>query len=126
MLTSASRDGEDLVWHVYYSDGRVVWLQYTASCFRGRDNDYRALVGRANRWLHWQDMRSFRGSGARRYDWGGLFEDESTPEREGINRFKRDFGGEPVRSYECAAPVTVKGRLYLPLRDAWRRWGFAA
>ena len=121
VLSAASRDGEVLVWHAYYSDGRVASLQSSASCFRGRDTAYRALIGRANRWLHWQDMLGFRRMGVGRYDWGGLFEDESTPERKGINRFKRDFGGEPVRSYECVLPLTVKGRLYLPLRNTWRR-----
>jgi hypothetical protein len=125
-LSAASRGGEALVRHAYFTDGKVAWLQYTASCFRGQTSDYRALVGRANRWLHWQDMLRFRSMGLRRYDWGGLFEDESAAESEGINRFKRDFGGEPVRTYECVLPVTVKGRLYLPLRDAWRRWRLAA
>lgn len=120
-LSAASRDGDILVRHAYFTDGKIAWLQYTASCFRGRDNDYRALVGRANRWLHWRDMLRFRRLGVTRYDWGGLFEDESTPERAGINRFKKDFGGEQVRRYDCVAPVTVKGRLYLPLRKAWRR-----
>lgn len=125
-LSAASRDGEFLVRHAYFTDSKVAWLQHTASCFRGRDNDYRALVGRANRWLHWQSMLRFKAQGFRRYDWGGLFEDESAPGNAGINRFKRDFGGVPVRSYECELPVTVKGRLYLPLRDAWRRLRFAA
>jgi hypothetical protein len=55
-----------------------------------------------------------------------LFPDESTPERAGINRFKRDFGGEEVRLYEWSAPASLRGRLYLPLRDAWRGWAAAA
>ncbi|MGH8746461.1 MAG: hypothetical protein ACREUK_08215, partial [Burkholderiales bacterium] len=125
-LTFASRDGETLVRHAYLLSGDAVWLQYTASCFRDRDNATRALIGRANRWLHWQDMLHFKRVGLRRYDWGGLFEDESEPGNAGINRFKKDFGGQPVRSYECVQPVTLKGRIYLPLRDAWRRRRVAA
>jgi len=62
----------------------------------------------------------FKERGITRYDWGGLFEDESTPERSGINRFKKEFGGRPVRTYDCVVPVTLKGRLWLPLRGAWR------
>jgi hypothetical protein len=120
-LASASRDdGEPLVWHAYLLSGKTAWLQYTSSHFRNKESDYRALVGRGNRWLHWKAMLRFREMGMKRYDWGGLFEDESTPERAGINNFKKDFGGQPARSYECAVPVTVKGRIYLPLRDAWR------
>jgi GNAT acetyltransferase-like protein len=120
-LSAACRAEETLVWHAHVVCGATAGLQYTASHFRGQDSDFRALVGRANRWLHWQDMRTFKSMGCTRYDWGGLFEDESTPERAGINRFKRDFGGEQVRVYDSSAPASARGRLYLPLRDAWRR-----
>ena len=121
MLTSACRNGEALVWHAYLTSGKAAWLQYTGSCFRNKENDYRALVGRANRWLHWKEMLQFKEMGLKRYDWGGLFEDESVPENAGINRFKKDFGGQQVRTYDCTLPVTIRGRLWLPLRDAWRR-----
>jgi Acetyltransferase (GNAT) domain len=125
VLSSASRDGEALVWHAHVLSGKTAGLQYSGSCFRNRDNDYRALVGRANRWLHWQDMLRLKALGISRYDWGGLFEDESTPEHSGVNNFKRDFGGQPERSYDCTVPITIKGSVYLPFRDAWRRRNFA-
>jgi hypothetical protein len=121
VLTSASQNGGALVWHAYLTSGEAAWLQYTGSCFRNKENDYRALVGRANRWLHWREMLRFKEMGIKRYDWGGLFEDESVPENAGINRFKKDFGGQPVRAYDCTVPVTIRGRIWLPLRDAWRR-----
>lgn len=121
VLTSASRNGEALVWHAYLVSGKAAWLQYTGSCFRNKENDYRALVGRANRWLHWKEMLRFKEMGIERYDWGGLFEDESAPENAGINRFKKDFGGQPVRTYDCTLPVSLRGRIWLPLREAWRR-----
>lgn len=122
LALSAAYRGEDaLVWHAHVLCAGIAGLQYTASHFRGQDSDFRALVGRANRWLHWKDMLKLKSMGFTRYDWGGLFEDESTPEREGINRFKRDFGGEQIRVYEYTVPVSLRGRVYLPLRDAWRR-----
>ena len=124
-LTAASRDGETLVWHAYAMSGKTARLQHSASSFRNRENDYRALVGRANRWLHWQEMLRFKEMGLDTYDWGGLFEDESVPENAGVNKFKRDFGGREVRTYDCTVPVTLRGRIYLPLRAAWRRIGFA-
>lgn len=120
-LTSASCNGETLVWHAYVMCGDTARLQYSASCFRTRESGYRALVGRANRWLHWQDMLRFRQMGVARYDWGGLFEDESVPERAGINRFKKAFGGRQERSYDCTIAVNLRGHMWLPLRDAWRR-----
>jgi lipid II:glycine glycyltransferase (peptidoglycan interpeptide bridge formation enzyme) len=121
VLAGAFKDGEALVWHAYVVAGKTAQLQYTGSCFRDRDNEYRAVVGRANRWLHWHDMLEFKAMGLQRYDWGGLFEDESAPERAGINRFKKEFGGREQRTYNGVLPVTLKGRIYLPLRDAWRR-----
>jgi CelD/BcsL family acetyltransferase involved in cellulose biosynthesis len=120
VLTCATHDGEPLVWHALLVAGKSAWLQYTASCFRKRENEYRALVARANRWLHWQEMLRFRALGFARYDWGGLFEDESLPERAGINRFKKEFGGTAVRTFDCVAPLTLKGRLWLPLRNGCR------
>jgi hypothetical protein len=66
-------------------------------------------------------MLRLKEMGVTRYDWGGMFEDESAPERAGINGFKKNFGGQPERTYDCTVPVTLKGRIYLPLSDAWRR-----
>src|SRR5882724_6404597 len=120
-LSSAAQNGEALVWHAHVMFGRTAGLLYSGSCFRNRQNDYRALVGRANRWLHWKDMLRFKEMRIEHYDWGGMFEDESVPERAGINTFKRDFGGQPERSYNCTVPVTFRGRSWLPVRDAWHR-----
>jgi len=123
-LSSASQNGEALVWHAHVMFGNTAGLIYSGSYFRNRENDYRALVGRANRWLHWKDILRFKEMGIKRYDWGGIFEDESVPERAGINNFKRDFGGQQARTYDCTVPMTVKGRIYLQLRDAWRRLNY--
>jgi lipid II:glycine glycyltransferase (peptidoglycan interpeptide bridge formation enzyme) len=113
VLTRASCADEVLVWHAY-----IVWrtsaaLLYSASHFRHRSGAQRALVGRANRWLHWKDMLHFKRIGFKHYDWGGLFDDESSADRAGINGFKRDFGGERIAAYNWTMPLTLKGRLYL-------------
>lgn len=120
-LSSASQNGEALVWHAHVMFGRTAGLLYSASRFRHREGNYRALVGRANRWLHWKEMLRFKEMGIRRYDWGGMFEDESVLEHAGVNTFKKGFGGQPERSYDCIVPVTIRGRIWLRLRDAWRR-----
>jgi hypothetical protein len=122
VLSSASCRGEVLVWHAYLVTGDLCYLEHSASYFRGGNGEYTHLVGRANRWLTWQDIVAFRACGITRYDWGGLWEDESTPERAGINGFKKSFGGRPERRWEYALPVTALGRMYLPLRGAWLRW----
>jgi hypothetical protein len=120
-LSCVSRDGERLVWHAHLTAGRTAQLAHSVSLFRGTDGDHRSLVARANRWLHWQDMLAFKAAGAVHYDWGGMFADESTAERAGINRFKRTFGGVPVLAYECSVPVTLRGRVWLAVRGALRR-----
>jgi hypothetical protein len=121
LLSCVSRDGERLVWHAHLRAGTTVQLACSASWFRTVSGEQRAAVGRANRWLHWRDMLAFREAGMRHYDWGGMFADESTPERAGLNRFKRTFGGTPVLAYECSAPATLRGRVWLTVRSALRR-----
>ncbi|HJU44109.1 MAG TPA: GNAT family N-acetyltransferase [Vicinamibacterales bacterium] len=132
ILTAASHNGEALVWHAYVVAGKTAGLEYSCS-YRDEDAARRALVGRANRWLHWQDMQRFKETGIERYDWGGLFDDDSSPSRVGINEFKKGFGGRHERSYDCELPITARGRLWLPVRDACRqvsrarpRWSAAA
>lgn len=120
-LSCASRGGERLVWHAHLRAGCTVQLAHSVSLYRGTGDDYRSLIARANRWLHWQDMLAFRAAGLRRYDWGGMFDPESTAEEVGINRFKRSFGGRPVLAYQCAVPVTLRGRVWLILSGALRR-----
>ncbi|HYL00581.1 MAG TPA: GNAT family N-acetyltransferase [Steroidobacteraceae bacterium] len=120
-LSRVVRNGETLVWHAHLCAGRTAQLAHSASWFRGADGDHRSLVARANRWLHWQDMLAFKAAGLLHYDWGGMFAQESTPERAGINRFKRAFGGTPVLAYECSIPVTLRGRMWLTLRGLLRR-----
>ncbi len=120
-LSCVVRNGERLVWHAHLRAGRVAQLAHSASWFRSAEADQRSLVARANRWLHWQDMLAFKAAGALLYDWGGMFADESTPERAGINRFKRTFGGNPALAYECSVPVTLRGRVWLRVRSALRR-----
>jgi hypothetical protein len=124
ILTVASRNGEALVWHAYVVAAKTAGLEYSIS-YRDDDPARRALVGRANRWLHWQDMRRFREIGLERYDWGGLFEEDATPSGAGINEFKKGFGGTPDRSYDCEVPITARGRLWLPVRNACRQAGRA-
>ncbi|HYH42938.1 MAG TPA: GNAT family N-acetyltransferase [Burkholderiales bacterium] len=118
VLTGAGRDGRTLVWHAYVLYGNTVTLLHSASQLRGLDTAGRALVGRANRWLHWTDMRRFRQEGLARYDWGGLFIDESVPHQAQVNRFKRHFGGSPEAMYSCTLPLTIKGRTALAASDA--------
>jgi hypothetical protein len=64
VLTTAASGDTVLIWHAY-----IVWrtsavLLYSASHFRRESASERALIARANRWLHWRDMLHFRGGAA--------------------------------------------------------------
>ena len=120
-LSRVVRNGETLVWHAHLLAGSSAQLAHSASWYREADGDHRSLVARANRWLHWQDMLAFKAAELRYYDWGGMFPDESTAERAGINRFKRTFGGTAVLTYEGSVPVTLRGRVWLTVRTALGR-----
>ena len=114
-LARVTRHGETLAWNAYLVSGCDVWFHAGVSRFRDVPAEQRAVFARANRWLHWRSMLWFRERGSTRYDWGGLFEREETPEQAGINRFKREFGGREVHSYDCYVPMTLKGHLRLGL-----------
>jgi lipid II:glycine glycyltransferase (peptidoglycan interpeptide bridge formation enzyme) len=122
ILTYACRDDMKLVWHAYITHGHKVGLFHSASLFRTVENADRAVIARANRWLHWRDMLHFKSKGLRTYDWGGLFADESVAERAGINNFKREFGGEAVCTYDYSVALTLRGHAYMALRNARERW----
>jgi hypothetical protein len=113
VLSTASHADNVLVWHAYIRWAGTAALLHSASHFRAANGVDRAIVGRANRWLHWKDMLAFRATGVTRYDWGGMFEDETVPEQASINKFKRDFGGADRLLYNCTVATTIKGRVYL-------------
>jgi lipid II:glycine glycyltransferase (peptidoglycan interpeptide bridge formation enzyme) len=94
-----------LCYHVYVTDADRAMLLYSGSQFRSaRSSEERRFIGRANRYLHWQDMLYFKNSGFRIYDWGGLTRDAN------IASFKRSFGGVELSEYTGYVPVTLKGR----------------
>ncbi|PYS50074.1 MAG: hypothetical protein DMF68_08180 [Acidobacteria bacterium] len=109
--------GESLVWHLYYRSGERVTLLHSASLFRNSNSSrYRNRVGRANRFLHWQDFLNFRAAGVSLYDFGGWYEGDKDEQRLRINKFKEEFGGEIVKNYICELGITFKGRMFLLIR----------
>jgi hypothetical protein len=110
--------GETLVRHAYYHSGGRATLLFSASLFRSSCSSvYRNIIGRANRFHHWQDMMRFKTEGASIYDLGGWYQGDKDRERLSINRFKEEFGGEVVKNFICERGVTIKGRLFINLRQ---------
>ena len=103
ILTSALDAQQSLlVSHAYIADsaGMRMRLLYSASHFRSVDDtEERNRIGRANRLLHWHDMRSAWSHGYQHYDLGGFPMNQDDPEKNAIARFKSEFGGSSVLEY---------------------------
>lgn len=108
------KDNQILCYHIYITDKIRGRLLYSASHFRiSEDNNKSSLIGRANRLLHWLDIKYFKNSGYMIYDFGGLFIDESIEGNKNINRFKLGFGGKPVIEYHTYCSRGIIGKLIL-------------
>ncbi len=95
-ITQATLHEEPLVMHCYLVDRQAsrARLLYSASTFHHTEESAkRYLIGRANRFLHFEDMLYFKRCGLHVYDLGGYAVDTTDPKRQAINRFKDGFGG---------------------------------
>ncbi|GHT52587.1 hypothetical protein FACS1894106_1620 [Spirochaetia bacterium] len=114
VVRMASYQNEPLVYHTYITANGRARLAQSASLFReSAENDFRSMVGRANRLLHWDDIRYFKTQGYKIYDLGGINKDTSNTETLAINKFKECFGGGEVMEYKSLIAVSAKGLLYL-------------
>ena len=98
-IVTAVVDGLPVAMNIYLVDrsgGRARLLR-SASSFRGHDSsEARNLIGRANRFAHWEAMKHFREMGFYLYDLGGYAPSTADEEIKRINQFKDGFGGALV------------------------------
>lgn len=64
-------------YHVYILSDKTARLTYSVSNFRenmkeDNINIDKNMIGRLNRWLHYENMIMLKNSGFRTYDWGGM------------------------------------------------------
>jgi hypothetical protein len=117
-IRAALHNNNTIVFHTYITANNRARLAQSASLFRKSDNsDYRALVGRANRLLHWEDILHFKHNAFEIYDWGGISMDLQDKEKQNINKFKEAFGGTLVKEYKSFIPVSTKGWVYLVIKN---------
>jgi hypothetical protein len=106
----ADGEGEVLVRHAYIAVSGRGFMLYSGSVLaESDDSGARNLIGRANRYLHWHDIRLFKARGFDLYDFGGLDVEERTPKTSGIARFKRGFGGEVRPVYSVTEARSLRG-----------------
>ena len=110
ITTASDGDGEALVRHAYVAVRGRGYMLYSGSVLsESGDSGARNLIGRANRYLHWHDIRLFKERGFDLYDFGGLDVDERTPKTAGIARFKRGFGGRVLPVWSLTKARSLKG-----------------
>ncbi len=108
LLLTKGVQSDAVVFHLYVMDSENVVLCYSASDFR--DAKDRALAGRLNKMLHWQDMIYLKSLGCKTYDWGNV--STSVIEKyNGIDVFKAGFGGEPRRVWNALAANSFIGKI---------------
>jgi len=105
--------GKPLVFHANYCDSRRATQLELPSVYRSlSDSAARNFSGRANRYLTWSNILRYKQQGLKLFDFGG-WHLGSDPDLLNINDFKRGFGGQVVREYQCEQIVTLKGHLVL-------------
>jgi len=103
LITGAYFKKELCVAHFYICDGNISRLLYSATTVNSKVS--KSEIGRANRFLHYEDIKYFKELGYRFYDLGGIAKDTQDDKLQGINKFKEGFGGELVRQYNYYSPL---------------------
>jgi hypothetical protein len=112
---SVARDpqGNPLVYHANYRDHRRATSMELPSLYRKLAGSAdRNFIGRANRLLMWSDILRYKAEGLEVFDFGGWYQGSDLAMLK-INDFKRGFGGQVLREYECEQTLTLKGRVVL-------------
>ncbi len=107
-----------LCYHVYLTINDKARLLFSASMIYDPkiSSDVKAMIGRANRALHWQDILYFKNLGYSIYDFGGWYSGNTDVQKLKINNFKESFGGIIYKYYDYIVPITIKGRIYYLLK----------
>lgn len=118
------RDEQVLCYHVYLKDAYQGYLIYSASKrYEKKDSSQHNLIGRANRYLHWKDIQSFKNKGCQWYNFGGKVIDKEDQGGQNVNNFKLEYGpittGFDSRTFYSKSLIGKLGLLLLYLK--WKK-----
>ncbi|MEQ8235736.1 MAG: hypothetical protein ABRQ23_03040 [Syntrophomonadaceae bacterium] len=111
IMTTAAYEGTNIAFHAYIVSEHWARLLYSVSLFRDQDVDAR-LAARANSYLHYQDMLTFKNRGVAYFDWGGI---QSFNDPTGIDLFKIGFGGERRTYFNIMVGRSILGKALIAL-----------
>ena len=101
-LLVSEYNGKVLSGYVNIQDDNHIEAWVTASRRLNVDKEEATLIGCANRLLLWESIKYAKTKGLKVFDFGGIWPEEEAAidkHKEGINRFKLDFGGTVVTRY---------------------------
>lgn len=111
-LFIAEMDGEMVGGVLFLDDGKTLLGLLSASRRLDVEDGRRCDVSNANRLIWWRAIEYAKENGLEQVDMGGYYiGSEPNPQAEGINEFKRRFGGEVISSYEYRKDYTLKIRM---------------
>jgi lipid II:glycine glycyltransferase (peptidoglycan interpeptide bridge formation enzyme) len=118
----SEREHKILAMHAYIISNNTARLYQSSSHFRASDDgEYRAMIGRANRLLHWDDIIYFKAKNIKSYDFGGWYGGAETTGSYGeqllINLFKESFGGEKKQEFSYVIPASFWGEIAVLARS---------
>jgi hypothetical protein len=118
------KDHQVLCYHAYHKDDKQGYLIYSASKrFKKSDSNYQNFIGRANRYLHWKDIQSFKRKGCKWYNFGGKVINEEDRGGQNVNKFKVEYGpittGYDSRTFHSKSLIGKFGILLLYLK--WKQ-----
>jgi hypothetical protein len=121
-ISAALSEGKPLVWRCHMRAAGRARALHKASLYRSANEPAaRTMMGRASRYLQWQDILYYQGLGMRLYDFGGWYHGHTDADLLRINNFKAQFGGQVVREFHCARAASWRGRAVLSARALRRR-----
>ena len=81
----------------------------------------RNRINRANCLGHWNSLLASKERGLRYFDFGGWYPGSTDLRLLGMNAFKKGFGGQVVREYECEQILTMRGWVILTAVRMWNK-----
>ncbi|QGM29368.1 hypothetical protein GI482_02705 [Bacillus sp. N3536] len=111
-----NNDKETLCYRVYISDGENVLSLYSASYYKEfKSAIEKRMLSEASRYLLWHNILYFKRTNHKRYDMGGLTDNEN------IRNFKLEFGGDIVEVYSGYKAKSSVGKIVLWGRNLYMR-----
>jgi len=100
VLFTARLDGEIMAGQLYLEDKDNIRLLLAASKRSEVDREQATLVGCANRLMIWEAIKYAKEKGIKEFDFGGYYTGrEKDEQKEGVNIFKKSFGGKLTTRY---------------------------